>query len=132
MATLLEVRHLSVQYRTRTSAVHALDDVSFSLERGQVLGIVGESGSGKMTAALALMGLLPDSARISGEILFEGRNLVALAQEELRRVRWKEISMIFQGAMNALNPVYTVGDQIVEAILAHEPHVRRSAARARV
>jgi peptide/nickel transport system ATP-binding protein len=121
-----------VRYATRGSAVHALNDVSFSVERGQVLGVVGESGCGKTTAALALMGLLPDSARVTGEILFEGRNLVGLTQEELRRIRWKEISMIFQGAMNALNPVYSVGGQIVEAILAHEPNVSARAARARV
>jgi peptide/nickel transport system ATP-binding protein len=131
-APLLHVCNLSVRYATRGRAVHALNDVSFSVERGQVLGVVGESGCGKTTAALALMGLLPDSATVTGEILFEGRNLVGLPQDELRRIRWKEISMIFQGAMNALNPVYSVGEQIVEAILAHEPDVSARAARARV
>jgi peptide/nickel transport system ATP-binding protein len=129
---LLEVKGLSVHYATRGRIVRAVDDVSFSLPEGRVLGVVGESGCGKTTTALALMGLLPDTARISGQIVFDGRDLVPLSQEELRRVRWREISMIFQGAMNALTPVYTVGEQIVEAIVAHEPQVSERDARARV
>jgi peptide/nickel transport system ATP-binding protein len=129
---LLDVKDLSVHYTTRARPIRAVDGVTFSLQPGQVLGVVGESGCGKTTAALALMGLLPDTARVTGQILFDGRDLVPLSQEELRRIRWREISMIFQGAMNALTPVYTVGEQIVEAILAHEPHVRERDARARV
>ena len=129
---LIEVRHLTVDYPTRRGVVRAVDDVSFSLERGQVLGLVGESGCGKTTTALALMGLTPEGAQVGGEIHLEGRNLVGLSAEELRRLRWKEISMVFQGAMNALNPVHSVGDQIVEAILTHEPRLRAREARARV
>ena len=129
---LLEVRDLAVHYAMRSRLVRAVDGVSFAVPSGKVLGVVGESGCGKTTMALAIMGLLPDTARVSGQILFEGRDLVPLPKEELRRIRWREISMIFQGAMNALTPVYTVGEQIVEAILTHEPHVRERDARARV
>jgi peptide/nickel transport system ATP-binding protein len=129
---LLEVRDLAVHYRTLQGDVRAVDGVSFTLERGQAVGVVGESGSGKTTIALALLGLLPDTARVRGEVRFEGRDLARLDADALRRVRWREISMIFQGAMNALNPVYPVGDQIVEAILTHEPHVREREARERV
>jgi peptide/nickel transport system ATP-binding protein len=129
---LLDVRQLTVQYPTRHGAVRAVDGVSFTLEHGQVLGLVGESGCGKTTTALALMGLLPEDARVSGAVRFDARDLVRLPPEDLRRVRWREISMVFQGAMNALNPVYTVEEQIVEAILTHEPHLRERQARARV
>ncbi len=129
---LLDVRDLAVRYPTRGGAVGAVDRVSLTLQSGEVLGVVGESGCGKTTLALALMGLLPDTAQVEGEIHFSGRDLARLPARELRRVRWSEISMIFQGAMNALNPVYTVGEQIVEAILTHEPHLRERDARARV
>jgi peptide/nickel transport system ATP-binding protein len=129
---LLEVRDLSVAYRTRSGEIRAVDGVSFDIERGQVLGLAGESGSGKTTIALALLGLLPDGARVGGEARFDGRDLLRLSPDELRGVRWKHISMVFQGAMNALNPVYPVGDQIVEAILTHEPHMRERQARERV
>jgi peptide/nickel transport system ATP-binding protein len=129
---LLDVRRLTVAYPARRGAVTAVDGISFAVEPGQVLGVVGESGCGKTTAALALMGLLPDAARVSGEVHFGGRDLLQLPAEALRQVRWKEIAMVFQGAMNALNPVYPVGDQIVEAILTHEPDLREREARARV
>ena len=130
--TSLDVRRLSVHYATRRGPARAVDRVSFTIERGQVLGLVGESGCGKTTLALALIGLVPDGARVEGEIRFDGRDLVGLPAAALRRLRWKEISMIFQGAMNALNPVHPVGEQIVEAILEHEPEVGERAARARV
>lgn len=130
---LLEVRNLSMHYQTRKGDVHAIDDVSFVLQQRQVLGFVGESGCGKTSIALSLLGLLPENARIlGGQILFEGRDLIGLPQEEMRRIRGKEVSMVFQGAMNALNPVYTVGEQIVETILAHEPGIRGREARDRV
>jgi peptide/nickel transport system ATP-binding protein len=128
---LLDVRDLAVHYATWQGDVQAVDGVSFTLERGQALGIVGESGCGKTTIALALLGLLPEAGRLRGEVHFEGRDLARLPAEELRRVRWKEIAMVFQGAMNALNPVYRVGDQIVEAILAHEPDLGERRARER-
>jgi peptide/nickel transport system ATP-binding protein len=129
---LLDVRHLSVHYRTRRGPARAVDDVSFGLEPGQVLGIVGESGSGKTTIALALLGLLPDSADVSGEMAFEGRDLARLPPDDLWQLRGREIAMIFQGAMNALNPVYRVGDQIIEAMRAHDPGLGEREARRRL
>ena len=129
---LLDVRHLGVQYRTRRGPAHALEDVSLSLEPGRVIGVVGESGCGKTTMAMALMGLLTDTATVSGEVVLDGRSLARLTPREWQRVRGKDVAMVFQGAMNAWNPVYPVGDQIVETIQAHEPGVRLSDARARV
>ncbi|MEQ1756932.1 MAG: ABC transporter ATP-binding protein [Vicinamibacterales bacterium] len=129
---LLDVSSLGVQYRTRRGPAHALDDVSFSLASGQVIGIVGESGCGKTTMAMALMGLLPDTATVSGRVVLDGRDVSRLSPKAWQRLRGKDIAMIFQGAMNAWNPVYTVGDQIVETIQAHEPGLRLSEARDRV
>jgi len=129
---LLEVRNLSVQYRTRQGPAHALDRASFSLEPGQVLGVVGESGCGKTTMAMALMGLLNEEANVAGEVILDGRDVTRLDAREWQRLRGKDVAMIFQGAMNAWNPVYSVGDQIVETILTHEPNLRISAARDRV
>jgi peptide/nickel transport system ATP-binding protein len=130
---LLEVRELTMHYQTRAGEVYALDGVSFVLERGEALGLVGESGCGKTSLALALLRLLPENARIKqGQILFEKLDLLALTQEEMRRVRWNEISMVFQGAMNSLNPVYRVGDQILEAILTHDPTTQLKEARSKV
>ncbi len=119
---LLEVRNLKMYYETQKGDVKAVDDVSFSLQRGESLGLAGESGCGKTSVAMALMKLQPSNAKIlSGEIKLEGMNVLELNDEEIRReVRWKRISMVPQAAMNALNPVFTVKDQIIEAILAHE------------
>lgn len=130
---LLEVRDLRVSYATRQGEVRAANGVSFTLEQGETLGLLGESGSGKTTVAKALLKLLPPNGRIAGgAIVFDGQDLVPLTEAEMRRVRWQRISMIFQSAMNALDPVYRVGDQIVEAIRLHEPVSRRQAmARAR-
>jgi oligopeptide/dipeptide ABC transporter ATP-binding protein len=118
--SLLEVRDLTVEFPTDDGIVHAVRGVSFSLEPGDVLGIVGESGSGKSVTSLAIIGLLPRSARIRGEVNFQGRNLLRLGEKELTEVRGKHISMIFQDPMTSLNPVYTVGWQLQEAILAHQ------------
>src|SRR5262245_31548731 len=123
---LLDVRNLGVQYRTRRGPARALEDVSFSVAPGEVICIVGESGCGKTTMALALMGLLPETATVSGEVVLDGRDLRRLRPNDWQRLRGKDVAMIFQGAMNAWNPVYPVGDQIVEAILAHEPKLRLS------
>jgi oligopeptide/dipeptide ABC transporter ATP-binding protein len=130
---LLEVRELQVRYATRQGEARAANGVSFTLARGETLGLLGESGSGKTTVAKALLKLLPPNGRIAGgAIVFDGQDLVPLTEAEMRRVRWRRISMIFQSAMNALDPVYRVGDQIVEAIRLHEPVGRREAkARAR-
>ncbi len=117
--TLLSVRDLSVSYRTIKGEVRALSGVWFDVEKGEALGLVGESGCGKTTLAMALMGLLPRNARLSsGEMLFKGQPLEA-GEKRPKSLRWKAISMIFQGAMNTLNPVQKVGAQIKEAILTH-------------
>lgn len=118
---LLDVLNVSVDYVTQGRApAHALVDISFQLQRGEVMGIVGESGCGKSTLALALMRLLPAAGRITqGAIRLQGTDLLALSERELANYRWQRIAMVFQGAMNALNPVRTVGDQIAEAIRLH-------------
>lgn len=130
---LLSVENLSMHYRTRRGVVRAVDGVTFQLEKGQALGIVGESGSGKTSIASTILRVLPENASIAGgRIEFDGLDLTSLSEEQMQGVRWKGISMIFQAAMNALNPVYKVGDQIVETIQHHEPHVSASEARDRV
>ncbi|MFN8079132.1 MAG: ABC transporter ATP-binding protein [Kineosporiaceae bacterium] len=128
---LLEVRDLTVRFRTRQGLVTAVDGLSFSLQPGQVLGIVGESGSGKSVSCLAILRLLTDpNVRISGEVVFRGRDLLTVSDKQMRAVRGREIAMIFQDPMTALTPVYTVGWHIAEQIRAHEK-VSRAAARAR-
>lgn len=117
---LLEIKNLKIQYRTKSGIAQAIDDVTFTVESGDTLGLVGESGCGKTTIAKAIMRLLPHNGDIAGgEILFKGRNLVELSMNEVRKYRWEEIAMISQSAMNALNPVARVGNQIIEAIQAH-------------
>lgn len=113
---LLAVTDLRMHYAANsTRPVRAIDGVSLSVSRGEVLGVVGESGCGKSSLALALMGILPARARVvGGTIVLEGRELVALSDEQMNAVRWDQIAMVFQGAMNALNPVRTVGRQLVE------------------
>jgi peptide/nickel transport system ATP-binding protein len=131
---LLEVRDLSIDFMTRDQgAMHAVEKVSFALREGEILGVVGESGCGKTTAMLGILRLLPVAGRIvSGEVLFGGRDLLALSESEMADVRWKEIAMIFQGAMNALNPVHRVGDQIAEAYAQHASNTNRAAVDERV
>ena len=127
---LLEVKDLHVHFTTEDGVVRAVDGVSFELERGKVLGIVGESGSGKSVTAMTLMGLTRDvNTRFQGEIVYKGRNLVTLPEPVMQDFRGNEIGMIFQDPMTSLNPVYRVGDQIVEAIRAHEDVDRRHAKR---
>ena len=118
---LLEVKDLVIEYTTQSGTVHAVDGVSFNLDEGEALGLAGESGCGKTTTALALMRLLPYNGRIvSGSILFRGRDLVKVSDTRIRKIRWKDISIIFQGAMNSLNPVRNIGQQIAEPIVLHE------------
>src|SRR5262249_31062482 len=121
---------LEVGFHTDEGQVRAVRGVSYQLRRGEVLGIVGESGSGKSVTSLALMGLLPASARVSGSVRFAGTELIGASEAQLRRVRGQSISMIFQDPMTSLNPVYTVGYQIAEAIRAHHD-LTRGAARAK-
>ena len=117
---LLSVENLTMHYRTRTGSARAVDGVSFSVERGQSLGLVGESGCGKSSIATSLLKLLPDNASlVAGRVVLDGVDLVPLSEDQMREYRWDRISMVFQAAMNSLDPVYRVGDQIVEALEAH-------------
>lgn len=123
---LLEVNNLSVGYRTRSGMFTAVDSVSFSVDRGKTLGFVGESGCGKTTIGMALLQLLPKNASVlGGEVIFEGQNLVKLNPDAMRNIRWKKIAMIFQAAMNALNPVQRVNEQVAEALLTHDVGLSR-------
>lgn len=128
---LLEVEHLSIDYLTDDGAtLHAVEDVRFSLEQGRSLGLVGESGCGKTTAMLGLLRLLPAEGRIvSGEVWCKTKELLSLSEQQMRAYRWKEISLVFQGAMNAFNPVRKIGDQIAEAIIRHGLMTRGEARR---
>lgn len=116
---VLRVENLSVEFPTDDGVVKAVRDVSYSLREREVLSIVGESGSGKSVSSMALMGLLPRSARISGRVLYRGKDLLAMREKERRSLRGRRISMVFQDPMTALNPVHTIGDQLAEAVLAH-------------
>jgi len=119
--SLLEVEGLRTYFLTRKGEVKAVDGVSFNVAEGEAFGLAGESGCGKTTTALSIMRLVPPPGKIvDGKIIFDGKDLVQISENEMRDIRWKKISIVFQGAMNALNPVLTVGDQIAEAILAHE------------
>jgi len=118
---ILEVKNLSTQFFTRAGAIKAVDDVSFSIKRGSTLALVGESGSGKSVTSLSIMRLVPPPGKIvAGEIIFDSGDLLKLDDEQMRRTRGSEIAMIFQDPMTSLNPVYTVGSQIAEAIELHE------------
>ena len=119
-APLLEVADLQVWFDLEDGGeLHAVQGVNVSLEPGERLGLVGESGCGKTTTALAIMGLLPPNASVSGSILLDGDDILAGGEEAMRPHRWVDIAIVFQGAMNALNPVYTIGRQIVEALELH-------------
>ena len=118
-APLLEVSNLSVSFDSEAGPVMAVRSVSYEVYPGEVLGIVGESGSGKTVSSLAVMNLLPSHARVSGSARFGGKELIGLSDRELSAIRGRSISMIFQDPLSALTPVYTVGDQIAEALLIH-------------
>ena len=121
-ATLLEVRHLRVEFNTRRGTLVAIDDVSFDIAPGEVLGVVGESGAGKSLTGTAIIGLLEPPGRIAGgEILLEGRRIDNLPLEAMRKVRGREIGAIFQDPLTSLNPLYTIGRQLVETIQTHLP-----------
>lgn len=122
---LLTVDNLTMHYMTREGPVRAVDGVSFTVQRGQSLGLVGESGCGKSSIATSLLKLLPDNASlVAGSVELEGVDLIPLTESEMREYRWDRISMVFQAAMNSLDPVYKVGDQIVEALDAHYAQAR--------
>src|SRR5512133_120069 len=128
---LLEVRDLSVRFDTDDGAVHAVDGMSLELEAGQVLGIVGESGCGKSVTALSILGLLPKTATVTGSVRFEGAELLGASGAQLRKIRGRQISFVFQEPMTSLNPVLRIGHQIEEVVREHMS-LSRSAAKARV
>jgi peptide/nickel transport system ATP-binding protein len=118
---LLELKNVSIEYKLSDGKLKAVDDVSLKLDNGDILGLVGESGCGKSTLIKGIINLLPSNGKvINGEIYFDDTDLTKLSKEAMRKRRWKEISLITQSAMNSLNPVYRVGDQITEAIIEHD------------
>ena len=122
MSNILEIKDLTIHYITDDEVVKAVNDISISLEEGESLGLVGETGAGKTTTAMGILGLVPNPPGkiIGGEILYKGKNLLKMSDSEMRKIRGHEISMIFQDPMTALNPVLTVGDQIMEVIQLHQ------------
>lgn len=125
---LLSIRDLKVYYKTMRGFVKAVDGVDLDINKGEVVGLIGESGSGKSTLGFSILRLLPNNAEIiSGNILLNGRDILELTEDEIRKIRWKEVSIIFQGAMNALNPVMRVGDQIAEVLIEHDEMSRSQA-----
>ncbi len=128
---VLAINNLSVDFVSRAKTTHAVRDVSFSVGPGEILAVVGESGSGKSVTALSIIRLLPSTARIAGSINLSGTNLDSLSEPEMRKVRGAEIGMVFQDPMQALNPVFTVGWQVVEAIKLHQRHLNRAQLRKR-
>ncbi len=129
---LLDVQNLKTRFKTDEGSFYAVDDISFYVKKGQTLGIVGESGCGKSVTSLSIMRLIQKPGSIeSGKILFKGRDLLSFSDDEMRSVRGNEIAMIFQEPMTSLNPVYTIGDQIEEAILLHQKSLNKIQARER-
>ena len=129
MASLLEIRGLTISFPVRNGSalvdLAAVRDINFSIDKGEVLGLVGESGSGKSVTSLAIMGLLPPTAKVNGAITFENEDLTRASDDHLRTLRGRSIAMIFQEPMTALNPVMRVGDQVAEAVLAHRRNGHR-------
>src|SRR5712664_4097452 len=128
MSHLLEVKDLQTQFQTRAGLVRAVAGVSFYLDSGKLLGLVGESGCGKSITALSIMRLIaPPGKIVGGEIAFDGKNLLQLSEAEMRQIRGDDIAMIFQDPMTSLNPVFTVGEQIAEALRLHRGLSRKTA-----
>ncbi|HTJ72462.1 MAG TPA: ABC transporter ATP-binding protein [Actinospica sp.] len=125
--TVLSVRDLTVDFPTGDGVVHAVRGVSYDLRPGEVLGIVGESGSGKSVTSMAVMGLLPKTARVTGSVRFRDQELLGLTDKEMTRIRGSKVAMIFQDPMTSLNPVYKIGYQLAEAVLAHNDMSREAA-----
>ncbi|MBZ0155051.1 MAG: ABC transporter ATP-binding protein [Alphaproteobacteria bacterium] len=125
--TLLGIRNLSVLFKTDRGVLRVVSGLSLEIGKAEVFGLVGESGCGKSLTALSLLGILPHNAYAEGEILFNGKNLLALSEEEMRRIRGKDLSMVFQEPMTSLNPVLTIGYQVAEALQAHFDLTKRDA-----
>jgi peptide/nickel transport system ATP-binding protein len=124
MNPILDVRNLSIDYLANGTPLHAVEDITFQIQKGRSLALVGESGWGKTTTMLSLLRLLPAEGRIvSGKIIYDGTDLLSLSESQMREYRWNRIAIVFQGAMNALNPVQRISDQIAECIL-RQPHTR--------
>jgi oligopeptide/dipeptide ABC transporter ATP-binding protein len=129
---LVEIRDLFVRYKTRLGPVSAVENVSFDIYQGEILGLVGESGCGKSTLGKALMRLLPPSTSIGGQVLFDGEDVLSFDEEQLRDFRGRAISMIFQDPMTSLNPVQRIDEHLVEAIQVHEPDTKKPPALERI
>ena len=132
MNELLRMRDVSLTYRTEEGDVPAVRNVDLDLDRGEILGLAGESGCGKSTLASTILRLQPPSARVTGEVLFEGHDVLTMSWGDLRALRWAGASMVFQGALHSLNPVRRVGDQIAEPIHLHDPDIADKKVEARV
>ncbi|MFH1102308.1 MAG: ABC transporter ATP-binding protein [Pseudomonadota bacterium] len=129
MSSLLEVRQLTVSFKTEEDSFKAVDRVSFDVHRGEIVGLVGESGCGKTVTALSILRLIPSPPGVieAGKVVFKGRDLIRISPEEMRRIRGKEISMIFQEPMTALSPLHRIGEQLVEALMLHNSMPRKEA-----
>ncbi|MFZ5996470.1 MAG: ABC transporter ATP-binding protein [Nitrospirota bacterium] len=127
MSSLLSIEHLSVFFKTDTGLLNVIADLSLDIQRAEIFGLVGESGCGKSLTALSVLRLLPPNAVAKGNILFDGDNLLALSEDEMRQIRGRDISMVFQEPMTSLNPVLTVGYQIAEALITHLDISKREA-----
>lgn len=131
--SLLELKHININYKTPVKTVYAVQDVSMTVEEQDSIGIVGESGSGKSTLAMGILRLLPDNiTEISGEALLNGKDLLSLGEKELRDVRWKEVSVVFQKAMNALSPVHRIGAQMEDIYRVHYPNEDKAVVKKRI
>jgi oligopeptide/dipeptide ABC transporter ATP-binding protein len=130
---VLSIRDLTVEFSTEDGVVHAVTGVNYDLQRGETLGVVGESGSGKSVSVMSMLGLIPvpPGRIVNGEALYDGRDLLTMPKDKLREIRGGEVAMIFQDPMTSLNPVFTIGDQISEAIKTHRPGIGDDKARER-